>query len=66
MKVTFGFDLKIESGLYTSLHWVIDEFGNMVSKPVVPDAYKKHRAQLPDPAIFKFGELPPIKESAEE
>ena len=64
--LTFGFDLQIEPGLYTSLHWVIDEFGNMVSGPVVPDAYKKHRAQLPDPAIFKFGELPPIKISAEE
>lgn len=63
---SFGFDLKMKSGLYTSLYWVIDEFGNMVSKPIIPDAYKKDRAQLPDPAIFKFGELPPIKKSAEE
>ena len=56
----FGFDLQIEPGLYTSLYWVIDEFGSMVSKPLVPDAYRKNSSQLPDPDIFKFGELPPF------
>ncbi len=68
--LTFGFDLEIAPGLYTALYWVIDEFGKMVSGPVVPDAYKKSRNQnpslLPDPDIFRFGELPPIKKAAAE
>ena len=68
--LTFGCEVEIGSGLHTGLYWVIDEFGNMLSGPVVPDAYKKSRNQnpslLPDPDMFRFGELPPIKKAAEE
>ncbi|MCH8880286.1 MAG: hypothetical protein IID34_10435, partial [Planctomycetes bacterium] len=65
--LSFELWLEIDARSSTSLTWVIDEFGSKVpASLVVPDAYKKHRTQLPDPAIFKFGELPPIKKSAEE